>query len=279
MAFYKPNSIKELTSLLDSQKNKFYLLAGGTDINVMRKHRFISLEDIIFINHLTELKTIEETRDYIKIGCLATFRDIIDSSLLQKKLTYFRNSLQFFASPLLQTMATIGGNIANGSPTADVIPLLLVLNAKLELFSSQGARIVDLGNFFTGYKKNGLKSNEFIQSILIPFDGKLDFNGHYYQKIGARASLTIAKISLAGLKKVNNGVIEKIHLAVGSVNEYPRRLKKVEDYLTGKQFTQINSLQTDFFLRNEITPITDLRSDKEYRYQVCFNLLNDFIQQ
>jgi xanthine dehydrogenase FAD-binding subunit len=279
MAFLKPNTMQELTSLLDSNRNKFYFLAGGTDINVQRKNRMITLEDIIFINHLTELRQIEETRDYIKIGCLVTFRDVIESSLLQKKLPYFRDSLLYFASPLLQSMATIGGNIANGSPTADVVPLLLVLKAKLELYSSDGKRIIELADFYTGYKKFNMRSNEFIRSILIPFDGKLDFNETFYRKIGARASLTIAKIALAGLKKQKNGRIEEIRLAVGSLNEYPRRLKKMEEYLTGKQVDKINFLQVDFFLRNEITPITDLRSDKEYRYQVCFNLLKEFIQQ
>jgi CO/xanthine dehydrogenase FAD-binding subunit len=279
MAFYKPKSMKELTSILDANRNKFYFLAGGTDINVQRKNGVITLEDIIYINHLSELKTITETKNFIKIGCLTTFRDIIESRLMIKKLPYFRDSLMMFASPLLQTMATIGGNLANGSPTADVVPLLLVLNAKLELFSSKGSRIVEVSDFFTGYKKFNMRSNEFIQSILIPFDGKLDFDEKYYRKIGARATLTIAKVALAGLKRVKNGAMDEIRLAVGSLNEYPRRLEKVEEYLTGKSEKQINMLKVDFFLRNEITPISDLRSDKEYRYQVCFNLLKEFIQK
>ena len=279
MAFYKPSTVNELCRFLNANQNKYYLLAGGTDINVQRKNKMITFEDIFFINHLVELKGIEETKDFIKFGCLTTFYDLLKSSLIKNKLSYLHNALLSFASPVLQTMATIGGNLGNSSPTADVIPLLLVLDAKLELQSIEGSRLVELKDFYTSYKQSIMGNNEFIRSICIPFNGQFIYNDTFYKKVGARNSLTIAKVALAGLIKKDGDEIKKIRLAVGSVNEYARRLFKMEKYLAGINIHRISDLKLDFILRNEITPISDLRSDKEYRYQVCENLLKTFLKK
>jgi len=95
--------------------------------------------------------------------------------------------------------------------------------------------------------------------------------------VGARKTLTIAKVTLAGLKKEASGKIDDIILAVGSLNEYPRRLYKIEEYVTGKKLTAIDFAKVEEYLQQEITPITDLRSDKEYRYHVCVNLIRSFL--
>jgi len=195
--------------------------------------------------------------------------------LIQNYLPSLPTALDYFASPLLQTSATIGGNIANGSPTADVMPLLLVLDARLELLSAAGSRKVVVSEFYTGYKKNIMQSDEIISKIIISKNAEKDWR-FFYEKVGARKTLTIAKVALAGLKKVEDGKITGIKLAVGSLNEYARRLPKMENYLLGKTLLEIDADEIDEILKQEITPITDLRSDQEYRFRVCANLLKKF---
>ena len=276
MKFIKPKDIENLVQALDENNSNRYYLAGGTDINVQIKNGQIKDAEIIYINHLTELNGLTETDDSIRIGATTTFFDILKSNLIKKHLPFFQKSLEAFASPLLQTSATIGGNIANGSPTADVLPLLLVTKAKIELTSKSGIRQIPIDTFFTGYKKNVMHPNEIISNIII---SKKAENGYqsFYEKVGARKTLTIAKIALAGLKKESAGKITEIILAVGSLNEYPRRLYKIEEYVSGKKLTEINFGIVDDYLQQEITPISDLRSDKEYRYHVCVNLIRSFL--
>lgn len=275
MKFIKPANLKELYEITSKTKRNKHYLAGGTDINIQIKKNIIKNSTIILINHIKELNGIAEDGNYIVIGSTTTFQQIIESDLLNKKLPFFQNSLKNFASPLIQSLATIGGNIANSSPTADVVPLLLVLDAKLELCSKDNNRIVNLKNFYLGYKKFILNSDEIIKAILISINAENGFDT-FYQKVGSRKALSIAKVSLAGLKKIKNERIVEIKLAVGSLNEYPRRLFLLEKYLINKKNTEIDYSEIRDILHKEITPITDLRSDKEYRFEVCFNLIKKF---
>ena len=277
MKFIKPKDINNLYETIDNMDQQ-YLLAGGTDINVQIKNGTIRDPNIIYISHLKELSGIEEENDSILIGATTSFKDIIESRIIKKYIPLIHNSLQNFASPLIQTSATIGGNIANGSPTADVIPILLVLDAKLKICSKATNREVFLKDFFTGYKKNVMKNNELITKIIISKSAEHKYQT-FYEKVGSRNSLAIAKVAVAGVKKVTKEKITDIKLAVGSLNEYPRRLFKVEKYVTGKKLTEIDFNKMDEYLQQEITPISDLRSDKEYRYHVCVNLIRTFLNE
>ncbi|MCK4654577.1 MAG: xanthine dehydrogenase family protein subunit M [Candidatus Cloacimonetes bacterium] len=278
MKFIRPKDVENLLENLEEDKSKKYFLAGGTDLNVQIKNGIIRDANIIYINHLSELSGISEENNIILIGATTSIMDILDSDLIKRHLPYFQRSLESFASPLLQNTATIGGNIANGSPTADVIPLLLVLDAKVELSSKSQSRLIYIKDFFNGYKQNVMKSNEIITHIIIDKNAEKDFLT-FYEKVGSRRTLTISKVTLAGMKKVSGQRISQIRLAVGSLNEFPRRLFKVEDYITDKTLTEIDFSRVENLLGKEITPITDLRSDKEYRYHVCVNLIRSFLNQ
>lgn len=277
MKFIKPKDINNLYETIDNMDQQ-YLLAGGTDINVQIKNGTIRDPNIIYISHLKELSGVKEEHDRILIGSTTSFKDIIESRIIRRHLPFIHDSLQNFASPLIQTSATIGGNIANGSPTADVIPILLALDAKLLICSKSTTREVFLKDFFTGYKQNVMKNNELITNIIISKKAEHKYQT-FYQKVGSRNSLAIAKVAVAGIKKVSKEKITDIKIAVGSLNEYPRRLFKVEKYVTGKTLTEIDFNKVDEFLQQEITPISDLRSDKEYRYHVCVNLIRTFLNE
>lgn len=277
MKFIKPKDINNLYETLDNMEQQ-YLLAGGTDINVQIKNGTIRDPNIIYISHLKELSGIKEENDLILIGATTSFKDIIESRIIKKHIPLIHKSLQNFASPLIQTSATIGGNIANGSPTADVIPILLALDTKLNICSKTTTREVFLKDFFTGYKKNVMKSNELITKIIISKNVEHKYQT-FYEKVGSRNSLAIAKVAVAGIKKVSKEKIIDIKLAVGSLTEYPRRLFKVEKYVLGKTLLEIDFNKVDEYLQQEITPISDLRSDKEYRYHVCVNLIRTFLNE
>ena len=272
MNFTKPKDLKELLQIIAGKPTqKRYLLAGGTDINVQIKHGMIKDADIIYINGIDELKGIKKENGNIIIGALTTFDDIINA-----KLPFLSEVLMNFASPIIQTIATIGGNIANASPTNDVSPPLLVLDASLVLASATGQRVVPLKDFYQGYKVMDLKENEIIHSVILP-EADLSNCSTLYQKVGARKTLTIAKAAIAGIKQITDGKFTTIKLAVGSLNEYPRRLHLCEQYLKGLAIADIDYAKLKDTLQTEITPISDLRSDEDYRFAVCWNLIEGFV--
>ena len=278
MKFYKPTSLNELFETIEAIDDKVYFLAGGTDINVQIKKDIIKDGSIVYINHLSELKGIIESDDMVILGALTSYQELLDSELIQKKFPFFHDSLQYFASPLLTTMATIAGNLANGSPTADITPLLLIADAQVKLLRKSKMRVIPVSEFYTGYKQFNLKKNEIIGAILLAANYEDGYTS-YYKKVGSRLSLTIAKVSIAGLKKIENGMIADIKIAAGALNEYPRRLTKLEAYLKGKNQDEITRDGVAEVLSTEITPISDLRSDKEYRFEVALNLIMEFISK
>lgn len=276
ITFHKPDALQELLQAIDKIEDNFYLLAGGTDINVQLKSGLIETGTIFYINHLEELKGIEEQNGTISIGANTTIDELLHSTLINRHLPYIQTSLVHFASPLIQSTATIGGNIANGSPTGDLSPPLLVLDAKLELLSVTGSRTIPLTNFYKGYKKFEMKPNEIISKITVNIQAQSGFTT-FFHKVGARNALAISKLSIAGLKKLDNNRIEEIKLATGSLNECPRRLTLLEEYLTGRELNDISKYRIEKILKQEITPISDLRSDKDYRFRVCLNLVEGFV--
>ena len=270
--FYITNNNLEdfFTELSKIKDGNIYYLAGGSDINMMIKKNILKDANIFYLNEIKELKGIYENKDEIEIGGLETFYSIINSPIIQKYFPFLSDSLQNFASPLIQPIATIAGNIANGSPTADSVPLLLALNAKLILSSQEGERIVKLEDFFTNYKKNILQKKEIIKSILLP---KKKINNYFYKKVSSRKSLSIAKLSIACIYDIKDYKFADFTLATGALNEYARRLSKIEKYFNGKKREEIKKEELKEILGKEIFPITDLRSDAEYRFNVCLNLI------
>ena len=170
----------------------------------------------------------------------------------------------------------MGGNICNGSPTADTVPPLLVLDAELELASRALTRRVPLRSFFTGYKRNALRRGELLTAVLVR-EAALEGWQWFYRKVGARSTMTIAKASVALAARRPNGAtagrIEELRVALGSVSEFPRRAERTEELLQGQDPREIGAERIDSCLRSEITPISDFRSDAAYRERVCANLV------
>ncbi len=266
------NSLVRVASLSDlfeksgACQGSYYYLAGGTDLNVQINKQMIKDSTLFFIGNLSELKGIEVKNDELLIGAGASFGQIIDSKLVKANACLLSDALVNFASPLLQNTATIGGNIANGSPTADATPILLALDAQVEMVSAKGSRRVKLCDYFTGYKKSVLAKGEVIKALVIPIEKD---KSSFYKKVSSRKSLTIAKVSLAAVYSKSGGKFDSLRIAVGSLNEYARRLPKVEKVLlSGGSDSEMKAA-----LQKEITPITDLRSDADYRFDVTYNLI------
>jgi CO/xanthine dehydrogenase FAD-binding subunit len=176
-----------------------------------------------------------------------------------------------------QNRATIGGNLANGSPAADSSPVLLVYDAEIELVSVRGRRRIPYSEFHTGYKKNAMAPDELLYSIHLP----RQFAQHrqYLRKVGTRRAMAISKVELAAVALVELGVISEIRVAAASLAPFPTRLYQVEAALLGQGIDARTIQSAREALLEEAKPIDDIRSTAGYRRQVAANLIEEFLNQ
>jgi CO/xanthine dehydrogenase FAD-binding subunit len=174
-----------------------------------------------------------------------------------------------------QNRGTLAGNIANGSPAADSPPALLVYDADLVLLSERDPRWVRYSHFHTGYKINLMEPDEIISHISLPRTTAGCV--HYLRKVGTRRAQAISKVALAGLAKVNDGLMAHIRIALGSVAPMPIRCHKTEAVLADRMLDRVAIEEAKSAIVAEIAPIDDIRSTAEYRKRVTVNLLDEFL--
>lgn len=272
---YLPESLEEALEVIS--KEDTIILAGGTDLMVRRKRPSGLIpkfdKNTVFIANLQELKKIYIEREYLNIGTACTFSKITDSELVPE---YFKVVIKDIASPAIRNTATIGGNVCNASPAADILPLLYALEAELVVQNTKGKRVVFIEDFIAGPGKHILGSDEVLREIRIPI---VNFNKYYYKKVGTRKATAISKLSFIGFIAVDQDIIKDVRIAFGAVAPTIVKSKKVENELIGQNINEISNMSEDIIeeYSDLINPIDDQRSSKEYRKQVAKNLLIDFL--
>jgi len=262
---YRPHSISDLLDIID--KETCHIFAGGTDI-MIRKRQWQGAErkftqNVVYINHLTELKGIEETEDAYIIGTLTTQTDIVKSNLPE----YIRRPYELMSSPAIRNVATVGGNIVNAASVADSLPILYALDASLELASKYGKRIIKVDEFVLGKYKTNRQTNELLTRVIVP---KYESEGYFYKKLGQRKASILSKISVFILHQPNN-----IRITIGAVNDLVIRSTELE-----RQFVldkDIASLLSGY--KSLMNGKDDKRSTKDYRETTALNLIEDYLKE
>ena len=272
---YIPHNLKEALEILN--QHDCYIMAGGTDLMVVKHQRSGLLpnfdKDVCYIANLEELQYIIEDEEGIHIGAGTKYSDIEENILVPDLL---KQIIHEIASPNIRNMATLAGNVGNASPAGDSLVGLYLLDAKLELASVHGSRLVPIQDFIFGVRKIHRHKNELIKEIFIPHHDDLNT---YWRKVGSRAAESISKITFAGGYEVEDGKIKDLRMAFGSVSITCVRERKVEEKYIGMTVKELHNHVDDILkdMGKYITPITDQRSTKEYRYKVAMNILKDFI--
>ncbi len=237
-------------------------LAGCTDLYVAMNFGTMPSRRYIDLSRLGPLRRIRMEGDALVIGSGATYTEIIGSRQVRKRLPMLVSAAREIGGPQIQNRGTLGGNIANGSPAGDSLPVLAAAEATLVLTSAGGERRVPFAGFYTGYRKSVLRPDELITAIEIaPLEGT-----QWFRKVGTRAAQAISRIVMAAIRS------DKPRIALGSVAPTVVRLPKTEAALAaGKSIADAKQV-----LLGEISPIDDVRSTAAYRRQVAANLLEKF---
>lgn len=270
-----PQSISEVLSFIS--KNEAIILNGGTDL-MTRKKTWSGVapsfdRPVMFINSLRELKNITIEENKLIIGSACTFSQLEKNLIVPE---YLKVVIREIASPAIRNIATIGGNICNASPAADILPPLYALGAKVVLTSENKERIVAIKDFILSPGKNILTSKELLKEVIIEDFQRKNF---YYHKLGTRKSTALSKASFIGFYDVDNNVIKDIRVAFGSVAPTIICNRDLELDFIGSSIQDMKFKVSRIVERYSelIRPIDDARSSAKYRKAVCLNLLRDFL--
>ena len=269
------SNLPSVLSLLAEEPGTWLPIAGGTDLMVQYAAGHLAARKLVSIWNLPELRHIELLPGEIRVGAGCTYTDLIQNAEVNREFPLLTSAARWTGGVANQNRGTLGGNIVNASPAADSLPALLVYGAELILVSVRGQRRILYEDFHTGYRKTQCAADEVIQSVCLPKQFS-DYRA-YTRKIGARNAQAISKVCLAALGRVAGGVIEDIHMAVGSVAPIPFRLKETERALRGERIDPGLILLAKETAAREIQPIDDIRSSARYRRAVTANLVAEFL--
>jgi CO/xanthine dehydrogenase FAD-binding subunit len=270
-----PRTLDEVLRLLAREPGVWRPIAGGTDLMVVFEAGQLTHRKLLSLSRIPELRGINASETHVTLGALTTYTDIQKSELMRREFPLLVKAASWTGAVATQNRGTLAGNIANGSPAADSPPALLVYDADVVLLSERDPRWVRYSQFHTGYKTNLMEIDEIISYISLPrtTGGCVQ----YLRKVGTRKAQAISKVVLAGLAKVEDGKIERIRIALGSVAPMPIRCHKTEAALADRVLTRSAIEEAKSAILEEISPIDDIRSTADYRKRVTVNLLDEFL--
>lgn len=279
--FFSPATLAELWPLIEGFPGA-RLIAGGTDACLEVTKAFRSFEALISVRQVAELRKITRTPGAWEVGAAVTLSELEEylageaSQEAQEELQPLLDVLPRFASRQIRNLATVGGNLVNASPIADLAPPLLCLDASVRLASARGERVVPLDAFFTGYRRVALEPGEVLASVVIPRHkprGSIRRVARFF-KVARRSHVDISTVSAAFCLHLDgDGRIVEARCAYGGVAPIPRRAYQGESALKGQRWEEAAVEQAIPALLAEFQPISDLRAPAGYRQALIANLL------
>jgi len=272
-----PQSLSEALTIVASDSGVWRPFAGGTDLMVLLEAGKLPHRNYLNIWNLPELRGIEVTDAYVSLGALTTYTEVQNHETLRAEFPMLCQAAKETGGIAIQNRGTLGGNIVNASPAADSPPALLAYDAELELVSKHGERRIPYFKFHSGYKQMDIRPDELLRAIRLP--RTTNQLTHYYRKVGTRKAQAISKVCFAAVGSMDDGKIETARLALGSIAPIPLRCVQTENALRHQTIDPEIVAAAKSALANEISPIDDLRSTRDYRLRVSLNLLEDFIEE
>jgi len=272
-----PKNKEELLSMISEfQEKDFCFGAGYTDLINQFKNQNTQGKTVINLAYLNdvEFKGIRDNGDFIEIGTLTTASDLIDSGLIEKEYPVAFEAAQSVAGTQIRNSATIGGNICNASPSADMSAAFVALRSICCILDSNGnEREESLAEFIQGVRKTGLKENELLRAIKVPKNAHSNLRSGFF-KVGTRESMEISIVSLSYHFQLDmDNTIMEAGLSIGAVAPTIPLVEEACNFIKRKKFDQFadHELFAEI-VQLEAKPISDVRATDWYRREVLNNL-------
>jgi aerobic carbon-monoxide dehydrogenase medium subunit len=264
-----PKSLKEVHTTLKEYGPDAKLIAGGTALVIMMKQRLVRPSCLISLRSVRGLNGIELKDGGLRIGGLATHREVESSSLVRRRLPVLAETFHHVATIRVRNMATVGGGLAHADPNQDPPPTLIALGATAKATSPNGSRTIPLDEFFTGYYETVLNPDEIITELFVP---KMAANtGAAYLKFLPRTADDYATVSAAAVLTLDKSkkTISDVRIALGSVGSTPIRATVAEAVLRGQPVKAEGFAEAGEKAKEAVDPISDFRGSAGYKKEMA----------
>jgi xanthine dehydrogenase small subunit len=273
--YVAPRTLNELARLYEAAPQSL-LVAGATDVGLWVTKQLKDLPPMIYIGDVAELRGIREDAGALEIGAAVSLAD--GYAALVERYPMLAEMAERFASPPVRHSGTLVGNIANGSPIGDSMPVLIALGASVTLLRGKRRRTLPLEDLYLGYRKTALEPGELVASVSVP----LPVAGHIVAtyKVSKRIDQDISAVCAAFALEIRDGKVSAARIAYGGMAAIPKRARQVEAALTGKAWSLASIEAAMPLFAKDFQPLTDMRASSAYRARVAANLLKRcFLEQ
>ncbi|MGB3315415.1 MAG: FAD binding domain-containing protein, partial [Albidovulum sp.] len=249
------------------------LVAGATDVGLWVTKQLRDLPEVAFLHACRDLQKIEKVEGGWRVGAGVTIADL--RRAMDGPHPAFAELLRRFASEQVRGAATIGGNIANGSPIGDAPPALIAMGARLHLRKGAARREIALEDFFIDYGKQDRARGEFVEAVTIPDTAP----GLACYKLSKRFDQDISAVCGCFNIETEGDRIVSARIAFGGMAGTPRRAAAVEAFLTGKDWAAETIAAALPEFARDYTPMTDMRASAAYRLETAENMLTRYFHE
>ena len=276
--YIEAKDIGEALSALNEYGGKVKVMAGGTDLFLQIKGDLKRADCLVDIGGIQELSHIDfDDKVGLRIGAATTIRELETSAVLKEKYPVICQSARQLGSIAIRNVATLGGNLCNASPSAEMAPALLGLSARVKIAKRDGEKVIPLDEFFVGAGESVLEDGEILTEIHVP--PPLNNSVGLYLSHTTRGSIDLSVASVSAIISFRGNSCNDIKLALGAVAPTPMRAKKAEEVMRGHEFSE-NLIQTTAKVAaDESLPISDVRASSDYRKELIRVLVFRAIEQ
>ncbi len=267
--YLKPGTAKEAVAMKAEHGSRACYWAGGTDLMLQWRDGLVDVDYCIDLTQVPELDFISAAENKVCIGAMASLDDLDHAAGMNPLMDVLGSTARLMCTKQTRTIGTVGGNMCNASPGADLSPLLVALDATATILGRAGTRVVAMQDFFCGVNRTVLKDEELLYQITVPVPDER--RAASYKRV-ARTVVDIALVSSAVCVTVAGGTISDARVALGSVAPVPIRVTEAEQRLAGCELSTVDdeTLSRAGQLAAEAAqPISDVRAGAEYRRKMC----------
>jgi carbon-monoxide dehydrogenase medium subunit len=258
-----PQSLDDCLKILADHGGRAKLLAGGTDLLPQMKHGLLKPALVVDLSGIDRVRRVDNGSGGLRIGAAVTARELEVHPALGGAYRSIAESAALVGSLQVRNLATVGGNLCNAAPSADMAPPLVALEAQAVIAGAKGERRVPIADFFTGVRKTVLAPNELLVELIVPAPGPN--SGGQYLRHTPRRELDIAVVGVASQLTMANGRCAKARIALASVAPTPVRATAAERALEGQAVTPELIERAATLAIEAAKPISDQRGSSEFR--------------
>lgn len=258
--YRRPGTLTEAIQILEECSGSAQLLAGGTDLVAWLRDDVVAPDLVVDLKDVPELHDLKLDGDTLHIGSLVTFTDLLESDLVEEHAPLLAEMSETVASRGIRNRATMVGNICSAVPSCDAGPVLLAYDTTVHLAGPNGDRSIDINDWFVGLRRTALTDDEVVTHLTVA----LHPHGGVYVKLMRYGGEDLAQAAV-GIVTYGN---HEYRVAFGAVAPTPIRSARIEEALRGRPLSESLVAEVVSMVRDEISPITDMRATAEYRIRM-----------